>query len=553
MADLRSITMGDLLDETVGKFPDKQAIIYQEIGLTYTYREFQHVCNQLARGFMALGIQPGEHIAIWANNVPEWVLTQFATAKMGGVLVTVNTSYRTHELEYLLRQSDATTLLVIDQLKEVSYVDMLHEICPELQQALPGELQAERLPHLRRVIYIGEKRQPGMYLFTDLYQLAEQVTEAEQIDRQKTLQPDQVVNMQYTSGTTGFPKGVMLSHYNIINNAIQVASCQNLSQQDRVCIPVPFFHCFGCVMGTLACVATGAAMVPVITFQSKVVLEVVSKERCTALYGVPTMFIAELNEPAFTQYDLSSLRTGIMAGSPCPEEVMKNVVDKMGMRDITIAYGQTESSPVVTQTRVDDSIERRVSTVGRKHDLVEMMLMNPSTGEEVAIGEQGELCTRGYQVMKGYYNMPEQTAKAIDSEGWLHTGDLATVDEDGYYRITGRLKDMIIRGGENIYPREIEEFLYTHPKVLDVQVIGVPDPLYGEQVLACVKAREGESLSSDELKDFCQGKIARYKIPYYLQIVHEYPMTASGKIQKYKLREQAIELYGLDQSAASSE
>ncbi|TPG67834.1 AMP-binding protein [Brevibacillus laterosporus] len=553
MADLRSITMGDLLDETVGKFPDKQAIIYQEIGLTYTYREFQHVCNQLARGFMALGIQPGEHIAIWANNVPEWVLTQFATAKMGGVLVTVNTSYRTHELEYLLRQSDATTLLVIDQLKEVSYVDMLHEICPELQQALPGELQAERLPHLRRVIYIGEKRQPGMYLFTDLYQLAEQVTEAEQIDRQKTLQPDQVVNMQYTSGTTGFPKGVMLSHYNIINNAIQVASCQNLSQQDRVCIPVPFFHCFGCVMGTLACVATGAAMVPVITFQSKVVLEVVSKERCTALYGVPTMFIAELNEPAFTQYDLSSLRTGIMAGSPCPEEVMKNVVDKMGMRDITIAYGQTESSPVVTQTRVDDSIERRVSTVGRKHDLVEIMLMNPSTGEEVAIGEQGELCTRGYQVMKGYYNMPEQTAKAIDSEGWLHTGDLATVDEDGYYRITGRLKDMIIRGGENIYPREIEEFLYTHPKVLDVQVIGVPDPLYGEQVLACVKAHEGESLSSDELKDFCQGKIARYKIPYYLQIVHEYPMTASGKIQKYKLREQAIELYGLDQSAASSE
>ncbi|RAP27729.1 Acetoacetyl-CoA synthetase [Brevibacillus laterosporus] len=553
MADLRSITMGDLLDETVGKFPDKQAIIYQEIGLTYTYREFQHVCNQLARGFMALGIQPGEHIAIWANNVPEWVLTQFATAKMGGVLVTVNTSYRTHELEYLLRQSDATTLLVIDQLKEVSYVDMLHEICPELQQALPGELQAERLPHLRRVIYIGEKRQPGMYLFTDLYQLAEQVTEAEQIDRQKTLQPDQVVNMQYTSGTTGFPKGVMLSHYNIINNAIQVASCQNLSQQDRVCIPVPFFHCFGCVMGTLACVATGAAMVPVITFQSKVVLEVVSKERCTALYGVPTMFIAELNEPAFTQYDLSSLRTGIMAGSPCPEEVMKNVVDKMGMRDITIAYGQTESSPVVTQTRVDDSIERRVSTVGRKHDLVEIMLMNPSTGEEVAIGEQGELCTRGYQVMKGYYNMPEQTAKAIDSEGWLHTGDLATVDENGYYRITGRLRDMIIRGGENIYPREIEEFLYTHPKVLDVQVIGVPDPLYGEQVLACVKAREGESLSSDELKDFCQGKIARYKIPYYLQIVHEYPMTASGKIQKYKLREQAIELYGLDQSAASSE
>ncbi|MCR8995390.1 AMP-binding protein [Brevibacillus laterosporus] len=553
MADLRSITMGDLLDETADMFPDKEAIIYHERELTYTYREFQLVCNQLARGFMALGIQPGEHIAIWANNVPEWVLTQFATAKIGGVLVTVNTNYRTHELEYLLHQSDATTLLLIDQFKGVSYVDMLHEICPELQTATPGELQAERLPQLRRVIYLGEERQSGMYLFKDLYELAEQVTEAEQIDCQKTIHPDSVVNMQYTSGTTGFPKGVMLSHNNIINNAIQVASCQNLHQEDRVCIPVPFFHCFGCVMGTLACVATGATMVPIITFQPKVVLEVVSKTRCTALYGVPTMFIAELNEPTFAQYDLSSLRTGIMAGSPCPEEVMKNVVDKMGIRDITIAYGQTESSPVVTQTRVDDSIELRVSTVGRKHDPVEIKLMNPETGEEVARGEQGELCTRGYQVMKGYYKMPEQTAQAIDSEGWLHTGDLATVDESGYYRITGRLKDMIIRGGENIYPREIEEFLYTHLKVLDVQVIGVPDPHYGEQVLACVKVREGETLTSNELKEFCQGKIARFKIPYYVQIVSDYPMTASGKIQKYKLREQAIEILGLNQSAATRE
>ncbi|MCR8986293.1 AMP-binding protein [Brevibacillus laterosporus] len=553
MADLRSITMGDLLDETADMYPDKESIIYHERELTYTYREFQLVCNQLARGFMALGIQLGEHIAIWANNVPEWVLTQFATAKIGGVLVTVNTNYRTHELEYLLHQSDATTLLLIDQFKGVSYVDMLHEICPELQSATPGELQAERLPQLRRVIYLGEERQPGMYLFKDLYELAEQVTEAEQIDRQKTIHPDSVVNMQYTSGTTGFPKGVMLSHNNIINNAIQVASCQNLHQEDRVCIPVPFFHCFGCVMGTLACVATGATMVPIITFQPKVVLDVVSKTRCTALYGVPTMFIAELNEPTFAQYDLSSLRTGIMAGSPCPEEVMRNVVDKMGIRDITIAYGQTESSPVVTQTRVDDSIGLRVTTVGRKHDLVEIKLMNPETGEEVARGEQGELCTRGYQVMKGYYKMPEQTAQAIDSEGWLHTGDLATVDESGYYRITGRLKDMIIRGGENIYPREIEEFLYTHPKVLDVQVIGVPDPHYGEQVLACVKVREGETLTSNELKDFCQGKIARFKIPYYVQIVSDYPMTASGKIQKYKLREQAIEILGLNQSAATRE
>lgn len=543
---LRSITIGDLLDETAGRFPQKDAVVYPEKGLRYSYAQFQEICNQAARGFLSLGINRGENIAIWATNVPEWVISQFATAKIGGVLVTVNTSYRVHELEYLLHQSEATTLLLIDSYRDASYLEMIKEICPELDHCKPGELRSERLPHLRNVIYLGEERQPGMFLWSDILSLGAEASDEERIARQQSLHPDDVINMQYTSGTTGFPKGVMLSHVNIVNNAIKVAECQRLDETDRICIPVPFFHCFGCVMGTLASVATGATMVPVIAFDPEIVLDVVEQERCTALYGVPTMFIAELNHPSFPGRDLSSLRTGIMAGSPCPIEVMKNVVEKMGIREITIAYGQTESSPVITQTRPDDSIERRVTTVGRAHDEVEVKIIDPVTGETVPPGVQGELCTRGYLVMKGHYNMPEHTAKAIDHEGWLHTGDLATVDEDGYYRITGRLKDMIIRGGENIYPREIEEFLYTHPKVLDVQVVGVPDAKYGEQVLACIKVKPGEELTEEELLAYCEGKIARFKVPRYIQFVSEYPMTASGKIQKYKLREQAISAFGLE-------
>ncbi len=546
VTQLRSITIGDLLDETASRYPAKEAVVYKERNLRYSFQEFQQLCNQVAKGFMSLGIQAGEHMAIWATNVPEWVTAQFASAKMGGVLVTVNTSYRVHELEYLLRQSEATTLLLIESYRDANYVEMVQEICPELSESEPGKLQSARLPHLRNVIYIGSERKPGMFLWSDLLERSNLITDEELIARQRTLKPDDVINMQYTSGTTGFPKGVMLSHNNIVNNAIQVASCMNLGPDDRVCIPVPFFHCFGCVMGTLACVATGATMVPLITFDPGMALSIVSEERCTALYGVPTMFIAELNHPDFDSYDLGSLRTGIMAGSPCPIEVMKNVVEKMGAREITIAYGQTESSPVITQTRPDDSIERRVGTVGRALGGVEVKIIDPVTGDTLPPGEQGELCTRGYHVMKGYYNMPEQTYKAIDHEGWLHTGDLATMDEEGYFRITGRLKDMIIRGGENIYPREIEEFLYTHPKVLDVQVVGVPDQKYGEQVLACIKVREGVELTEEEIRSYCEGKIARFKIPHYIQFVKEYPMTASGKIQKYKLRELAIESLGLE-------
>lgn len=543
---LRTITIGDLLDETTEKYGQKEALVYQERGLRYTYQEFQEICNQVAKGFMSLGIQKGENMAIWATNVPEWVITQFASAKMGGVLVTVNTSYRTHELEYLLRQSESTTLLLMGSFRDANYVDMVREICPELDRCEPGKLESVRLPHLKNVIYLGEERQPGMFTWRDLLDRAALLDEQERIKRQRSLDPDDVINMQYTSGTTGFPKGVMLSHSNIVNNAIKVAECQRLGAEDRVCIPVPFFHCFGCVMGTLACVATGATMVPVIAFEPGLVLSVVENEHCTALYGVPTMFIAELNHPSFEQRNLSSLRTGIMAGSPCPIEVMKNVVEKMGIRDITIAYGQTESSPVITQTRPEDSIERRVATVGRVHDGVEAKVVDPVTGETLPANVQGELCTRGYMVMKGYYNMPEQTKMVIDAEGWLHTGDLATIDEEGYYRITGRLKDMIIRGGENIYPREVEEFLYAHPKILDVQVVGVPDRKYGEQVLACIRVKPGEDLKVEEVREFCDGRIARFKVPHYIQFVEEYPMTASGKIQKFKLREQAMQAIGLE-------
>jgi len=549
---LRSITIGDLLDETAGSYPQKEALVYQERGLRYSFEEFRELCNQVARGLMSLGIQKGEHVAIWATNVPEWVISQFATAKMGAVLVTVNTSYRAHELEYLLQQSESTTLLLIDGYRDASYLQMIQEICPELATSQPGELVSKRLPHLKNVIYLGEERQPGMFLWQDLLERSASIDEEALLQRQQSLGPDDVINMQYTSGTTGFPKGVMLSHYNIVNNAIKVAECQGLGLEDRVCIPVPFFHCFGCVMGTLACVATGATMVPVISFDPGLVLSVVENERCTALYGVPTMFISELNHPSFATRDLSSLRTGIMAGSPCPMEVMKNVIEKMGIRDITIAYGQTESSPVFTQTRPEDTIERRVSTVGRAHEGVEVKIIDPATGETVPPNVQGELCTRGYLVMKGYYNMPEQTRMVIDEQGWLHTGDLATVDEDGYYRITGRLKDMIIRGGENIYPREIEEFLYSHPKILDVQVVGVPDSTYGEQVLACIRVKPEETLTAEEVKAYCDGKIARFKIPHYIQFVEDYPMTASGKIQKFKLREQAIQAFGLASSTEPS-
>jgi len=545
LAELLHLTIGKLLEKTAVNTPDHEAVVYPDRGLRYTYRQFDQLCRKVAKGLMALGIDKGEHVAIWASNTPEWLTTQFASAKTGAVLVTVNTNYQLSELEYVLKQSDATTLILMESYRGTSYIDILYKLIPELKESEPGKLASERLPFLKNIILMGDKRHPGMYLWDDLLKLSGSVSEKALDRRMERLEEHDVINMQYTSGTTGFPKGVMLTHSNLANNAANIAECMNLSKKDRMCIPVPFFHCFGCVLGNLACVTAGATMVPVQEFSPKEVLSAVETEKCTALHGVPTMFIAELNDQDFASYDLSSLRTGIMAGSNCPIEVMKKVIDNMGMSEITIAYGQTEASPVITQTRANDSLKRRVETVGRALPNVEVKITEPGTNQEVARGVQGELCTRGYHVMKGYYKNPEATAAVIDEEGFLHTGDLAIMDEEGYCRITGRLKDMIIRGGENIYPREIEEFLYKHPNILDVQIVGVPDETFGEEVSAWIKLKSGVSMTAEELKAYCKGKIARYKIPRYIAFVEEFPMTASGKVQKFKLREQALEHFQL--------
>ena len=551
MAEIMNSTVSGLLQKIAREFPNNEAVVYPDRGLRYTYKEFNDVCRQAAKGFMKLGVDKGDHVAIWATNHPEWVTSQFATSQMGAVLVTVNTNYRGAELEYLMKQSDSTTLVLMEAYKGCSYVDTLYEIVPELRTATPGELRSSKLPFLRNVIILGETRYPGMFLWSDLVEMGNQIDDQTLDERMAALKPDEVINMQYTSGTTGFPKGVMLTHHNLVNNAANIAECMNLSERDRMCIPVPFFHCFGCVLGTLACVTAGATMVPIQEFEPLQVLRAVEKEKCTALHGVPTMFIAELNHPEFSSFDLSSLRTGIMAGSPCPTEVMKAVVEKMGARDITIAYGQTESSPVIMQTRTNDPIELRVSTVGQVLPNIEAKIVDPLTNQEVARGVQGELCTRGYHVMKGYYKNSEATSEVIDADGWLHTGDLAVMDENGYCKITGRLKDMIIRGGENVYPREVEEFLYTHPKILDVQVIGVPDEKFGEEVMAWVQLKEGVSATAEEIREHCLRHISKFKVPRYVAFCSEYPMTASGKIQKFKLREQAIELLQLENQAGS--
>ncbi|SDE52232.1 AMP-binding protein [Desulfuromonas thiophila] len=550
MSSILDVTVGGMLEEMARRFPANDALVYPDRGLRYSYAEFDALCDRIARGLLALGVKKGDHVAIWATNVPEWVVLQFATAKMGAVLVTVNTNYKSSELEYILQQSDATCLFLVQGFKDTDYVATLNEVVPELAGSRPGQLACARLPYLKQVVFIGGGAPAGMLAFAELEALADQVSPAQLAQVKATLDPQDVINMQYTSGTTGFPKGVMLTHHNIVNNGYNIGECMRFSEQDRLCIPVPFFHCFGCVLAVLACVTHGSTMVPVETFSAEAVLKTVAAERCTALHGVPTMFIAELEHPAFDKYDLTSLRSGIMAGSPCPIEVMKRVIRDMHATEITIAYGQTESSPVITQTRTDDPIELRVATVGRALPHVEVKIVDIETGATLPPGKQGELCTRGYHVMKGYYKMPEATAAAIDGDGWLHTGDLAVMDENGYCKITGRIKNMIIRGGENIYPREIEEFLYTHPAISDVQVYGVPDRKFGEEVMAAIKIKEGVQLTEDEVKAFCKGRIANYKIPRYVRFVDEYPMTASGKIQKFKLREMAIRELQLEEAAA---
>ena len=545
-------TIGDMLDRQAERFAGRDALVNFETGERFSYAGFRDEVERVARGLMALGIQRGQHVGIWSTNYSEWVLTQFATAKIGAVMVNVNPAYRTHELAYVLEQSEANALILIGRFRNSDYVDMVNEVVPEVKESAPGELNSPRFPYLRHVIHIpphsdaGAETPPGMLSWAEMVGRHTDVSMEQLAARQAECHPDDPVNIQYTSGTTGNPKGAMLTHHNLVANGVYVGDCIELTENDRLCIPVPFYHCFGCVMGNLGCITHGSAIIIAAEhFDPLKTLQALEGERCTALYGVPTMFIAQLDHPEFENFDVSSLRTGIMAGSPCPIEVMRQVIDRMGAHQMTIAYGQTEHSPVITQTLTSDSIERRVSTVGKVLPGVEARVVDPETGQDVGTGVQGELQARSSMVMRGYYNMPDATSLAIDEEGWLHTGDLAEVDEDGYYKITGRLKDMIIRGGENVYPREIEEFLYTHPKISDVQVIGVPDERVGEEVMAWVMLRPGETADSEEIREFCRGRIAHFKVPRYVKVATEFPMTVTGKIQKFRMREMAVEELGL--------
>ena len=550
MSRLINLTIGKLLDAMAERYPDNEALVYPERGLRYSYREFNEVCRQVAKGLLKLGIRKGDNISIWAYNVPEWVVLQFATAKIGAILVTVNTSYKSAELEYILDQSDSTTLFMVKSFKDTDYVATLNAVVPELASSTTGRLNSPKLPFLKTVVFIGDDTPAGMLNFSRIVEMGDQVSDAELAAVEDSLDCHDTINMQYTSGTTGFPKGVMLTHFNLTNNGFNIGECMKFTEKDRLCIPVPFFHCFGCVLGVMVCVTHGSTMVPVEIFDPLKVLQTIEKERCTAVHGVPTMFIAELEHPDFGTFDLTSMRTGIMAGSVCPIEVMKRAVKDMHVTEITSVYGQTESSPGITQTRTEDSIELRVATVGRALPGAEVKIVDIESGATLPPGKQGELCARGYMVMKGYYKMPDETAKVIDADGWLHTGDLAIMDENGYCKITGRIKQMIIRGGENIYPREIEEFLYTHPRISDVQIYGVPDRKYGEQVMAAVILKKGAQMTEDEIRDFCRGKIANYKIPKYVKFVDSFPMTASGKIQKFKMRDMAIKELQLEDAGA---
>ena len=526
-------TIGDNFDRMVAADPAREALVEVPTGRRWTFAQLRADVDALALGLLKAGVKKGDRVGIWAPNMAEWTLLQYATAKTGAILVNINPSYRTHELEYVLKQAGISLLVSAREFKTSDYAAMIGEIrgnCPEL----------------RSVVLIGSGEWEG------LLAAGRRGDPAVLAGQQAALSPDDPINIQYTSGTTGFPKGATLSHHNILNNGYFVGMICGYTPADRVCIPVPFYHCFGMVMGNLACTSNGCTMViPAPGFDPRATLEAVSQERCTSLYGVPTMFIAELNHPDFGSYDLSSLRTGIMAGSPCPVEIMKQVVSRMGMEEVTICYGMTETSPVSTQTRAGDSLERRVSTVGRVHPHLEIKLVDPVTGLTVPRGQAGELCTRGYSVMLGYWNEPDKTAEAIDSARWMHTGDLAIMDAHGYVNITGRIKDMVIRGGENIYPREIEEFLYTHPNIVDAQVIGVPDVRFGEELCAWVKLRDGApEMTAARLKEFAAGKLAHYKIPRYVLVVEEFPMTVTGKVRKVEMREKTMAVLDLGEAAA---
>jgi len=540
--DLGKITIGELVDRTSINYPDNDALVYPDRGLRYSYKEFREVCNQFAKSLLKLGIKRGDNIAIWAANVPEWVITQFGSARVGAVMATVSTSYKLLELEYQLKQSDATTLIMMEGTKSSDFRSLINELCPELKECKPGELVSKRLPLLKNVVMIGSNKYPGMFTWDEFIKVGENVSDEALAARSAELDPDDPVVMIYTSGTTGFPKGVMLTHHNVIANAYAQAICMNLGPSDRMCIAVPFFHVFGTTASTGCCVVAGAAMVPVELFSPAQVLKTVEKERCTVLHGVPTMFILELEQMEKENYDVSSLRTGIVAGAACPADVMKKIIEVLNMKEVLVAYGQSESSPCITITRADDPLELKCSTVGKALPGVEVKIVDPETGKEVPKGAQGEICARGYNIMKGYYKMPEATANTIDAEGWLHTGDLGTMDENGYCKITCRLKEMIIRGGENIYPKEVEEFLRIHPLIKDVQIIGVPSEKYGEEVMAFIRVKDGHVLTPESVQNFCKGQIAGWKIPRYVAFVEDYPYTSNGKVQKFKLREMAIEM-----------
>lgn len=537
-------TFPDVLDRVCKEFPNQYAFRYTEFDYTRTYPEFRDDVDTFARSLIAMGVKKGDHVAIWATNIPAWYITFWAATKIGAVLVTVNTAYKVHEAEYLLRQSDTQTLVMIDGYKDSNYIEIIKEICPELDGCDAGDLKSKRLPVLKNVVTV-ESKNNGCYTWDDAMKLAETVDVSEVERMRMKVHKNDVCNMQYTSGTTGFPKGVMLTHYNVVNNGKAIGDCMDLSTADRMMIQVPMFHCFGMVLAMTASVTHATTMSPITAFSPRKGLACINKEKITAFHGVPTMFIAMLENENFAKTDFSYMRTGIMAGSPCPVKVMEDVVNKMNMKEICITYGQTEASPGCTMSKTTDSLETRVNTVGSNIFGVECKIVDPETNEELPVNTDGEFVARGYNIMKGYYKMPEATAAAIDKDGWLHTGDLARKTSDGNYKITGRIKDMIIRGGENIYPKEIEEFIYTHDKVKDVQVIGVPDKQYGEEIMACIILKEGESATEEEIKEFVKSHMAKHKVPKYVDFVSEFPMNAAGKILKYKMREAAVDKFNL--------
>ena len=540
-------TIGNCFERSAEKWSEREALVVRQQNVRYTYAQLKQRVDALAMGLLKLGMHPGDRIGIWSPNNTEWVLLQFASAKIGLILVCINPAYRSYELSYALKKVGCKALVMAPHFRSNDYVKMMYELAPELERDEIGSLLAVGLPDLRYVILIGGDRRTGMLPFDDVSALGGAAERARMEELALSLQFDDPINIQFTSGTTGAPKGATLTHHNILNNGFFIGEAMRLTDRDRVCIPVPLYHCFGMVLGNLACITHGAAMVyPSEGFDPLASLEAVEAERCTALYGVPTMFIAELGHPEFKRFDLSSLRTGIMAGSPCPIEVMKRCVAEMNMREVTIAYGMTETSPVSTQTSCDDPLERRVGTVGRVHPHVEIKIID-TDGRIVPPGTSGELCTRGYSVMLGYWGDEEKTAEAIDRAGWMHTGDLATLDQDGYCNIVGRIKDMVIRGGENVYPREVEEFLFRHPKIEAVQVVGVPDVKFGEELCAWVKLKPGAAASAEEIQGFCKGQIAHYKIPRYIKFVDAFPMTVTGKVQKFLMREETVKELGLSE------